>query len=81
MNSAITKVVKWAQSQQWAVEDDANGYTRFYNRQGGLYRSVSGDAQQRVPPDAGPLGRAEEGWPAVATAEQEGTKGAAQKER
>lgn len=34
MNSAIIKIAKWAQSQQWTVEDDASGYTRFYNPQG-----------------------------------------------
>ncbi|BBX73675.1 hypothetical protein H7H78_10250 [Mycobacterium shinjukuense] len=34
MNSAIDKVAKWAQSQQWTVEDDANGYTRFYDPRG-----------------------------------------------
>lgn len=34
MNSAIIKVAKWAQSQQWTVEDDANGYTRFFNPHG-----------------------------------------------
>lgn len=31
VNSAIIKIAKWAQSQQWTVEDDASGYTRFYN--------------------------------------------------
>lgn len=34
MSTAIAKVAKWAQSQQWTVEDDANGYTRFYNPRG-----------------------------------------------
>lgn len=34
MNSAIIKVAKWAQSQEWTVEDDASGYTRFYNIDG-----------------------------------------------
>lgn len=34
MNSAITKIAKWAKSQQWTVDDDADGYTRFTNPQG-----------------------------------------------
>jgi hypothetical protein len=34
VNSAITKIAKWARSQQWTVEDDASGYTRFSNPQG-----------------------------------------------
>jgi hypothetical protein len=34
VNSAIVKIAKWARSQQWTVEDDASGYTRFYNPQG-----------------------------------------------
>lgn len=34
MNSAIVEIAKWARSQGWRVEDDASGYTRFYNRDG-----------------------------------------------
>jgi hypothetical protein len=34
VNSAIIKVVRWARSQKWKVEDDASGYTRFYNPEG-----------------------------------------------
>jgi len=34
VNSAIVKIARWARSQQWTVEDDASGYTRFYNPQG-----------------------------------------------
>jgi hypothetical protein len=34
MNRAIKKIAKWAQSQGWTVEDDASGYTRFYDLQG-----------------------------------------------
>jgi primase-polymerase (primpol)-like protein len=34
MNRAIKKIAKWAQSQGWTVEDDASGYTRFYDPQG-----------------------------------------------
>jgi hypothetical protein len=30
MNRDIKKIVKWARSQGWAVEDDASGHTRFY---------------------------------------------------
>jgi hypothetical protein len=33
VNSAIIKIAKWAQSQQWTVEDDSKGYTRFYDPQ------------------------------------------------
>ena len=34
MNSAITKIATWARSQGWRVEDDASGYTRFYDLAG-----------------------------------------------
>ena len=34
MNSDITDIAKWAQSQGWTVEEDSKGYTRFYNPQG-----------------------------------------------
>ncbi len=30
MNNAIRDLVRWARSQGWTVEDDTNGYTRFY---------------------------------------------------
>lgn len=30
MNSDITDIAKWAESQGWTVEDDSKGYTRFY---------------------------------------------------
>lgn len=36
MNSDITKLAKWAQSQGWTVTDDASGYTRFLDP-GGTY--------------------------------------------
>ena len=31
MNSDISKITKWAQSQGWTVVDDANGYMRFHS--------------------------------------------------
>lgn len=34
MNSDIADVAKWARSQNWTVEDDAKGYTRFFNPDG-----------------------------------------------
>lgn len=34
MNRDIKDLAEWAQSQGWHVEDDANGYTRFYNPEG-----------------------------------------------
>lgn len=34
MNSDITDIAKWAESQGWKVEDDQKGYTRFYDRNG-----------------------------------------------
>ncbi len=34
MNSDIADIAKWATSQNWTVEDDAKGYTRFYNSGG-----------------------------------------------
>ena len=36
MNSAIIKIAKWAQSQQWTVKDDASGYTRFSNHRASI---------------------------------------------
>lgn len=34
MNSAIKDLAAWAISQGWTVEDDANGYTRFFDPNG-----------------------------------------------
>lgn len=34
MNSDITDIAKWAESQGWKVEDDTKGYTRFYDPNG-----------------------------------------------
>ncbi|OKH70255.1 hypothetical protein [Mycobacterium sp. SWH-M5] len=34
MNSDIRDIADWATSQGWHVEDDANGYTRFYDPRG-----------------------------------------------
>lgn len=34
MNSDIADIAKWAKSQGWTVEDDSNGYTRFYSPEG-----------------------------------------------
>lgn len=34
MNRDIADLAKWARSQGWTVEDDANGYTRFHDPEG-----------------------------------------------
>lgn len=34
MNSAIKDFASWAISQGWTVEDDASGYTRFFDPKG-----------------------------------------------
>lgn len=51
MNSEIKDWAAWAQSQGWTVEDDANGYTRFYNPEGdyiGRYPATPSNAYRRL---------------------------------
>ncbi len=34
MNSAIRDIAAWARANGWRVEDDASGYTRFFDSSG-----------------------------------------------
>lgn len=51
MNSDIKDIADWAKSQGWRVEDDANGYTHFYNPAGdhiGRYPNTPGNSYRRM---------------------------------
>lgn len=73
MNSAIVKIAKWARSQQWTVEDDANGYTRFYDPQGeyiGRYPATPSNEFRRMQDLLVALKRAGLPWPAPSKKER-----------
>lgn len=51
MNSDIRDLAAWAKSQGWQVEDDASGYTRFYNPEGGYvcrYPATPSNSRRRM---------------------------------
>ncbi|UXA16742.1 hypothetical protein [Mycobacterium sp. SMC-4] len=51
MNSDIADIAKWARSQGWTVNDDAKGYTRFYDPQGnyvGRYPATPSNPRRRM---------------------------------
>lgn len=51
MNKAIREWVSWAESQGWRVEDDAKGYTRFFDPEGnyiGRYPATPSNPRRRL---------------------------------
>lgn len=51
MNSDITKLAKWAENNGYRVEDDASGYTQFYDPNGdwvGRYPATPGNSYRRM---------------------------------
>lgn len=73
VNSAIVKIAKWARSQGWRVDDDASGYTRFYNRDGvyiARYPATPGNERRRMQDLVVALKNARLPWPAPSKKEQ-----------
>ncbi len=51
MNSAIRDIARWARSQGWTVEDDASGYTRFFDPDGSFitrYPATPSNSRRRL---------------------------------
>lgn len=83
MDSAISKIAKWARSQQWTVEDDAKGYTRFYNPQGdyiACYPATPSNEYRRMQGLLVALKRAGLPWPPPSKKEQRAKREKAQRE-
>lgn len=73
VNSAIVEIAKWARSQGWRVEDDASGYTRFYDRDGeyiARYPATPSNERRRMQELIVALRRAGLAWPAPSKKEQ-----------
>jgi hypothetical protein len=73
VNSAIVKTAKWARSQGWRVEDDASGYTRFYNRDGeyiARYPATPSNERRRMQDLVVALKKAGLPWPVPSRKEQ-----------
>lgn len=51
MNHDVRDLAAWAISQGWRVEDDANGYTRFFDAEGtyiARYPATPGNPRRRM---------------------------------
>lgn len=64
-------VAKWARSQSWTVEDDAKGYTRFFNPDGECIMNYPATPKSPQPAHGEPDGGTQEGALALAAAKQE----------
>ncbi len=66
-------IARWARSQQWKVEDDASGYTRFYDPQGDYitrYPATPSNEYRRMQDLLVALKRAGLPWPPPSKKEQ-----------
>jgi len=73
VNSEVIKIARWARSQQWTVEDDASGHTRFTNPDGvyiALFPATPGNEYRRMQDLLVALKRAGLPWPPPSKKEQ-----------
>lgn len=73
MAEDIDRVIKWARSQGWRVENDANGYRRFYAPDGHYvvrYPATPSNSYRRLRDVLTALRRNGLDWPPLSKKEQ-----------
>lgn len=81
MHNDIKKIVKWAQSQGWTIEDDSKGYTHFYDPNGDhvtYYPATPSNPYRRMRALEVELRKRGLPWPAPGKKEQRSQRGKGQ---